>query len=98
CKYWRFGPDFMPVSVGLRQRFIYAMWHEYLLVPMVRFRHRHAKLLISQHADGQIVAEICKHLRMSCVRGSSTRGGVQAIKQLLRPDRCRFLGVTPDGP
>jgi lysophospholipid acyltransferase (LPLAT)-like uncharacterized protein len=65
---------------------------------MIRFSHSSARLLISQHADGLIVAEICKHLRMGVVRGSSTRGGVEAVRQLLRPGRYRCVAVTPDGP
>jgi lysophospholipid acyltransferase (LPLAT)-like uncharacterized protein len=74
------------------------MWHEYMLVPMVEFHHSSARLLLSQHADGLIVAEFCKHMRMGVVRGSSTRGGIQAIRQILRPGRFRTLAVTPDGP
>jgi len=98
CKYWRTGRDFQPAHLKRHERYIYAMWHEYLLVPMIRFSHSSARLLISQHADGLIVAEICKHLRMGVVRGSSTRGGVEAVRQLLRPGRYRCVAVTPDGP
>ena len=98
CKYWRFGQDFVPAHVGLRENFIYVMWHEYLLVPMVRFRHSRARLLISKSADGLIVAEICKHLRMGVVRGSKKHGGFEAARQLLRTSCYRFLAVTPDGP
>jgi len=98
CKYWRTGRDFRPVILKPHERYIYAMWHEYLLVPMVLFNHSRARLLISQHADGLIVAEMCKHMRMGVVRGSSTRGGAEAVRRLLRPGRYRCLAVTPDGP
>ena len=98
CKYWRTGRDFRPYVLKPHQRVIYAMWHEYLLVPIIHFHHPRACLLISQHADGSIVAEICKHLRMATMRGSSTRGGVEAVRRLLKPGRTRMLAVTPDGP
>jgi lysophospholipid acyltransferase (LPLAT)-like uncharacterized protein len=98
CKYWRTDRDFRPAALKPHEQYIYALWHEYLLVPMVHFSHSSVRLLISQHSDGLIVAEICKHLRMGSVRGSSTRGGVQAIRRLLRPGRYRSLAVTPDGP
>jgi lysophospholipid acyltransferase (LPLAT)-like uncharacterized protein len=98
CKYWRSGQDFRPVNLKPHECYIYAMWHEYLLVPIVEFSHSSARLLVSQHADGLIVAEICKHLRMGVVRGSSTRGGVEALRRLLRPGRFRCLAVIPDGP
>jgi lysophospholipid acyltransferase (LPLAT)-like uncharacterized protein len=98
CKYWRNGPDLRPCVVKPQQRFIYALWHEYLLVPMVNFSHPTCRLLVSEHADGMIVAEICKHLRMGVVRGSATRGGVKAVRALLRPSRYRTVAITPDGP
>src|SRR5205823_74186 len=70
CKYWNFGRDWRPCLIKPSERCIYALWHEYLLVPMVRFNHPSARLLVSQHTDGQIVAEFCKHMRMGVVRGS----------------------------
>jgi lysophospholipid acyltransferase (LPLAT)-like uncharacterized protein len=98
CKYWRFGPDFRPANISAQDRCIYVLWHEYLLVPMIRFSHSTARLLVSHHTDGLIVAEMCKHLRMGTVRGSEKHGGVEAIRRLLRPSRYRTLAVTPDGP
>jgi lysophospholipid acyltransferase (LPLAT)-like uncharacterized protein len=96
--YWRTGRDYAPANVGRREKFIYVLWHEYMIVPMVRFCYSHVRLLTSQHADGLIVAEMCKHMRMGTVRGSSTRGGVQALRRVLQASRYRFLAVTPDGP
>jgi lysophospholipid acyltransferase (LPLAT)-like uncharacterized protein len=96
--YWRTGRDYSPAKVGPREKFIYVLWHEYLVVPIVRFSYPRVRLLVSQHTDGQIVAELCKHLRMGVVRGSSTRGGVKALKRVLQASPYRFLAVTPDGP
>jgi lysophospholipid acyltransferase (LPLAT)-like uncharacterized protein len=97
-KYWRTGQDFQPAFLSPKEQFIYAVWHEYLIVPLMYFNHPSCRLLLSQHADGEITAEFCKHFRMGTVRGSSTRGGVEAIRQILRPGRYRHLAVTPDGP
>ena len=98
CKYWRNGPDLRPCAQEKHKHFIYAMWHEYLLTPTVEFRVPSMRILISQHSDGTFIAEVCRHLRMGFVRGSSTRGGIEAIRQILRPSRYRHLAVTPDGP
>ena len=65
CKYWRTGRDFRPSILKPNERFIYAMWHEYLIVPMIHFNTTKARILVSQHADGLIVAEfskLCKHM------------------------------------
>jgi lysophospholipid acyltransferase (LPLAT)-like uncharacterized protein len=97
-KYWRTGRDFRPVILDHRQRYIYVMWHEYLFVPLITFAHSRVRLLVSKHSDGQIVAEMCKHLRMGTVCGSTNKGGVEAVRQLLKPSRYRYLAVVPDGP
>jgi lysophospholipid acyltransferase (LPLAT)-like uncharacterized protein len=79
-----------------RQRFIYAFWHESLLVPAaIRVK---VHMLISQHADGELIARICRHLGHGVVRGSSTRGGGTALLELVRSSKRSHLGVTPDGP
>jgi len=72
-------------------RFIYAFWHENLLLPEIQ-------VLISQHADGELIARVCRHLGFSTVRGSSTRGGIEALRKLLRASRSCHLAVVPDGP
>jgi lysophospholipid acyltransferase (LPLAT)-like uncharacterized protein len=55
-------------------------------------------VLISQHADGQLIAEVCRHLGFRTVRGSTTRHGVEALRQMLKAARRAHLGITPDGP
>ena len=79
-----------------RERFIYAFWHEGILVPAAIKVKIH--ILISQHADGELIAQICRHLGHGVVRGSSTRGGGMALLELLRCSKRSHLGVTPDGP
>jgi lysophospholipid acyltransferase (LPLAT)-like uncharacterized protein len=78
------------------QRFIYAFWHESVLIPTV-FKTR-VRVLISQHADGELIAQVCRHLRLGTVRGSTTRGAVPALMAMKRASRDSHLAVTPDGP
>ena len=87
-----------PNDPSLHQRFIYAIWHENLLFTAgVRFRGK-ISVLISQHADGELVARVCRHLGYATVRGSSTRGGARALRELLQRGRAGHLVITPDGP
>jgi lysophospholipid acyltransferase (LPLAT)-like uncharacterized protein len=55
-------------------------------------------VLISEHADGQLMAEACRHLGFRVVRGSATRGGARAIRKMCRLSRSTHLAITPDGP
>jgi lysophospholipid acyltransferase (LPLAT)-like uncharacterized protein len=79
-----------------RQRCIYAFWHESLLTASTFPTRCH--VLISQHADGELIARVCGHLGIGTVRGSTTRGGVEALLDLVRVSRRSHLAVTPDGP
>ena len=78
------------------ERFIYAFWHESLLAP-AKIRTR-VKVLISQSADGELIAQVCQHLGLGTIRGSSKRNGAQALLQLLRDGENTHLAITPDGP
>lgn len=92
------GPNMDPGRTDLSGRYIYAMWHEYLLLPIFQYARPDIHVLISRHADGQLVAEICRHLGIPLVRGSTTRGGMVAVRQLLQAGGRTHLAITPDGP
>jgi lysophospholipid acyltransferase (LPLAT)-like uncharacterized protein len=97
-RYRPLGPNVEPTQAGLAQQYIYALWHENMLLPAYHYSRPNISVLISRHADGQLLAEVCRHLRVGVVRGSSTRGGVQALRRLLRLGRTNHLALTPDGP
>lgn len=78
-------------------RFIYIFWHEYLLAAML-FRSTPVHILISHHADGELIAQACQRLGVGVVRGSSRHGGTAALLELHRVSRETHLAVTPDGP
>jgi lysophospholipid acyltransferase (LPLAT)-like uncharacterized protein len=79
---------------------IAAFWHGHMLVPMIVFRNRRLRVLVSRSRDGERVARVAAHFGLGAVRGSSSRGGAMAIKELLElaGGRSTHLGVTPDGP
>jgi lysophospholipid acyltransferase (LPLAT)-like uncharacterized protein len=92
------GPNLDPRQEGMTARYIYAFWHENMLVPLYQYAQPNIHVLISQHADGQLIAELARHLGFGLVRGSSTRGGAEAVRQMLRLAQDTHLAVTPDGP
>jgi hypothetical protein len=79
-----------------RERFIYAFWHETLLAPTIR--KTRVRILISLHADGEFIAQVCRLLGFGVVRGSPKRGGSLALLELLDSAAHAHLIVTPDGP
>jgi lysophospholipid acyltransferase (LPLAT)-like uncharacterized protein len=56
-------------------------------------------MLISQHRDGEFIARAVKQFGVDSVRGSTTRGGLSALRGMIRFFRTGAnLAITPDGP
>lgn len=86
-----------PLQPPEREPFIYALWHENFLIPIAKFGNPGVSALVSRHADGQLLGALIGATGMSIVHGSTSRGGVVAVRELLRAD-TGHLAVTPDGP
>ena len=78
--------------------FIYSVWHDSLLMPLFLGRQPRTIALVGRHQDGAFLAHSLKALKIDTVRGSSSRGAVEAVRQLLGDHQDRHIVVTPDGP
>jgi tetraacyldisaccharide 4'-kinase len=82
-----------------RGNVIYAFWHGSLLILAYTHRSCAIQVLVSQHRDGEWIASILARLGYGLVRGSTRRGGVEALFQLAtRLDDGLDVAVTVDGP
>jgi lysophospholipid acyltransferase (LPLAT)-like uncharacterized protein len=82
-----------------REHVILAFWHDQLLLMVTGYRGPGAKILISASKDGELIARTMRYFGQEAVRGSSTRGGRAAFKELLALAKEPFdLVFTPDGP
>ncbi|MGH7462469.1 MAG: lysophospholipid acyltransferase family protein [Longimicrobiales bacterium] len=78
---------------------IFALWHGRLLPLAYLHRGQGVVTLISRSADGEYLARLLSHWGFDNVRGSSSRGGTEALRELVRRLRTgRSLAITPDGP
>jgi lysophospholipid acyltransferase (LPLAT)-like uncharacterized protein len=82
------------------QPFILAFWHGRILMMPKSWRAGiPIHMLISQHRDGQLIARTVAHFGIRTVAGSSTRGGMQALRAMLKALKAgECVGITPDGP
>jgi lysophospholipid acyltransferase (LPLAT)-like uncharacterized protein len=92
------GPNVDPSKTDPECSYLYTFWHENLLAPVARWHVSRARVLISRSRDGQLIAEVARRLGLTPVRGSTTRGGIEAVRQILRAGGRGHVGVTPDGP
>jgi lysophospholipid acyltransferase (LPLAT)-like uncharacterized protein len=97
-RYRPMGPNFDPNQPDFQGRYLYSFWHEHILIPAYQYGRRDILVLISQHADGRLIAEAARHLRFRVVAGSTTRGGVEALRRMVSGGRSSHLAITPDGP
>jgi lysophospholipid acyltransferase (LPLAT)-like uncharacterized protein len=99
---WRFrevDEHFMDDSRKSSASLIFCFWHGRMLPLSYRYRGRSIHVLASQHADGELMGRTIRRLGFGHVRGSSTRGGARAIRELVMKLEEGFdLGITVDGP
>lgn len=84
---------------------IYAFWHNRILAITAAFlrvyprRRRGVLVLTSASKDGMWLGELVGRLGMGAVRGSSSRRGAAAMRELLdRVAGGHDIAITPDGP
>lgn len=81
------------------RRVIIAFWHGRQLMMPLAYRGAQAHVLISRHHDGELIHRVVSRFGFQSVRGSTTRGGVAALRQLVKLGQSGVdLVVTPDGP
>jgi lysophospholipid acyltransferase (LPLAT)-like uncharacterized protein len=78
---------------------LFTIWHGRLLAPAYLHRGQGVVAIVSKSADGEYLTRILQHWGFAAVRGSSTRGGDRALRELVRLVRAgRSVAITPDGP
>jgi lysophospholipid acyltransferase (LPLAT)-like uncharacterized protein len=77
---------------------IYVFWHENVLFPLYLRGHNNFAMLLSRHSDADVLSEVARRMGFDFVRGSTFRGGSEAIRELIARSRDTNLTITPDGP
>lgn len=84
---------------------IFAFWHNrILMMPYLYERFcpsRRMLMLVSRSRDGEFITRIMNRFGIDGVRGSSSKGGMGALREMVRElekKSARDIGITPDGP
>lgn len=79
--------------------FVAGVWHSRILALLYIYRNKNGSCLVSQAKDGEIITRILQKQGYDPVRGSTTRGGREALAQLVRKIKAaQGVVITPDGP
>jgi lysophospholipid acyltransferase (LPLAT)-like uncharacterized protein len=78
---------------------IYTFWHEQILAGSYFWRGRGIVVMTSRSFDGEYIARFIRRLGYGAARGSSSRGAISALAEMVRLARAgRPTGFSIDGP
>tara|TARA_B100001093_G_scaffold183203_1_gene175819 strand:- start:660 stop:1316 length:657 start_codon:yes stop_codon:yes gene_type:complete len=93
------GKETIDGMIEKNQPFIICAWHHDIYFSTWLLKEMNLTALISSSKDGEYINQVLSGFGFRAVRGSSTRGGISAMKQLLRCLReGQSVAITPDGP
>jgi len=89
-----------PEHIDGTPQYVLAFWHRQMVALLGRSRWKHPiAVMTSASKDGDISAAVLKLFGVQSTRGSSTRGGSRAMREMLRMAReGKSMVFTPDGP
>jgi lysophospholipid acyltransferase (LPLAT)-like uncharacterized protein len=79
-------------------RCINFLWHKDLLIMTMQRVNSGIAVLVSGSKDGELIAGPLLKLGYHTVRGSSSRQGAKALREMVRISKDHSLAITPDGP
>jgi lysophospholipid acyltransferase (LPLAT)-like uncharacterized protein len=86
-------------NLDTQPQYLLAFWHAHLLMMLHSAYRRPIVVMISRSKDGEYIARVFDHYGVESARGSSTRGGSSALREMIRAARDgKNIVFTPDGP
>ncbi len=104
---WRWRDETNLFENGGKEPVIFCLWHNRLALSLILFRRyvqarqpqRKLAALVSASRGGGMLARVLELFDVEPVRGSSSRRGSQALRELVSAGkRGCDLAITPDGP
>lgn len=93
------GEEHRRAAEGDGKPSILALWHEVIFASTYYLRHRGIVVLTSKSFDGEYIARFLTRLGFGAIRGSSSRGGVRGLVEMIRVMKSGLpMAFTVDGP
>ena len=83
---------------GNTHKRLYIFWHEYITFMLFLRKRCNLTMLLSRNKDADVLAQVADLFGFGTVRGSSTRGGAEALLAMMAQAKHAHLTITPDGP
>jgi lysophospholipid acyltransferase (LPLAT)-like uncharacterized protein len=93
------GAGYIQELVERGEPWLYCTWHNNIAMAVCRNRNRGLALMASASRDGELIARAIERLGNTAIRGSSSRRGGRAVRDMVRALGQGTIGaITPDGP
>jgi lysophospholipid acyltransferase (LPLAT)-like uncharacterized protein len=92
------GAEHLTAMDGTGRHPILALWHGRILPATFYFKDRGIVAMTSENFDGEWIARIMARFGYGAARGSTSRGGANALRQLVRDVKSHSVAFTLDGP
>lgn len=95
---WRYDSAADPGDASFAGPALFVFWHENMLLPLFIRPNCRLTMLTSQHEDAEVLSHIAKYVGMGVIRGSTSRGGAKALRQVMQHGPGISLAIATDGP
>lgn len=94
------GWEYMQQFTADKPVCIAVFWHNQILLTSYFWRFSNFVAMVSGSFDGEYISRTLQRLKIGVIRGSSTRGGTQALRRMIRILRKEKSSITfaIDGP
>ena len=90
-----FSPHCEPDAL---HRSLFCVWHDAIIGAIFCGKTVNVAALVSQNYDGTVIADVLDAVGIQPVRGSSSRGGAEAVRQMFALAERKHLVIATDGP
>lgn len=80
------------------EKAVIAFWHGEMLPAWKCFADQGATALVSHSRDGGLLTELLENWGFTVARGSSSKGGDEALAEIVAAAQRGRVLITPDGP
>ena len=102
CKWTVHNPNILEIAKSRKAPILICCWHSRFLLVSYYFKKIKLNLwaISSTHRDSQLMAKILTQWGFRLIKGSSTRGWISVLRQMLRifQNPHSIIAVTNDGP
>lgn len=101
CSTWKWkvrGAEHVEAIARAGHHPILALWHGRILAATPYFQRRGIVAMASENFDGEWIARLLGKFGYGAARGSTSRGGRAALRQLVRDVQAHGVAFTVDGP